>query len=85
MTSLITSRRSLLLGLGATLIASPAIVMASSLMKVKALPTYKSGWSWTEVAWDWDYGTNSWVLQSTKVLPAWEYNALYRKIGRVSV
>lgn len=47
MSGIVTTRRSFLVGLGASLVAAPAIVRASSLMPVKALvfdePTMISG------------------------------------------
>lgn len=45
MTEIISSRRSLILGLGTAFIAAPAIVRASSLMKVKSVhPNYIAAW-----------------------------------------
>ena len=49
MGSLITSRRGLLLGLGAVILAAPAIVRASSIMPVKALPR-RTGWHHLAIA-----------------------------------
>ena len=49
--TILTSRRSLILGAGASLLTAPAIVRASSLMPVKALPAELGGLSlWSELA-----------------------------------
>ena len=75
------SRRGLITGFGASLLAAPAIVRASSLMPVRALPL-----EWTEYRWNdgmsdrdgivrigYRYSTTGRIVRHTKLLMPEEY------------
>lgn len=81
-----TSRRSLILGLGACIIAAPAIVRASSLMKIKpmprvisSLPGFKYEWKRTDqFHQDWEP-----VLYGDIEIQSYGDTALFRKLTAV--